>query len=730
MKKNFLLTSEKIQTLNNQIILGNPNIFDELIKLDKKIVNDIESKLEIKRLIINYYVSKAIYREVQKQSDELFQISKEKNLPKFQFYAIIGKIEVAESLNNIENAFKLIKEAETILKENNEIKDSIDYLALFYLKSGLIYHKAYLFEKSINYFKKILLFKNKISNFVLIADTHTNLGVVYHLQKKYKKAIEHYKKSLEIGQKLESNITNAWTYAHISWAYFHSGQINKVLENALKSKSIAQKCENEHCEDFATFIIANYYNFTGNIQKAIENIELSLNFRKKRGNPLEIAYAYANVANFNSIKGDLDIALINIEKALEIPQAIEDPIAFPYLLILSGKILAEHGKYKDSNRKLLEAYNHFTNITNVVDKARCLHYLISNSIIMENPNKTMEYLDNLEKLSRENIEISYLKYIFQLNKAIILKNKRRIVDKISAQLIFEEISNNEEVDSEIFIDAMVNLIELLIVEFELSGNENSFSEMKKVTNKIYSIAEKQNSFSLLCETLVFQAKIKIYELDFSKSQELFIKAQSIASNKGFIKLAKKISDDHDKMLSYIEHWSKIDITSISTKERIKTTKFNFIFSKMIRNFKELPRIKDEKPYFLTIWSDSGFRIFNMLFEENDSESKKEMLSDFLLALNNFGKKILNSTGHIDRIKHGEYTIIIKDKQNLLFGYAFKGSTYSATQKIEFLIDKIYNSKNIWNQIIHSEESKLMIDLSNKEKIHEMINEIFKNQRNN
>ena len=66
----------------------------------------------------------------------------------------------------------------------------------------------------------------------------------------------------------------------------------------------------------------------------------------------------------------------------------------------------------------------------------------------------------------------------------------------------------------------------------------------------------------------------------------------------------------------------------------------------------------------------------------------QLIGGFISAVNTFGRQIFSTTGQVERIKHGDYTLISKIVLNrLTFCYAFKGPSFLATKKFDKLIEK-------------------------------------------
>ncbi|MCK4845617.1 MAG: hypothetical protein KAS95_08080, partial [Candidatus Heimdallarchaeota archaeon] len=67
---------------------------------------------------------------------------------------------------------------------------------------------------------------------------------------------------------------------------------------------------------------------------------------------------------------------------------------------------------------------------------------------------------------------------------------------------------------------------------------------------------------------------------------------------------------------------------------------------------------------------------------------EQLIGGFISAINVFCKETFHTTESLERIKHKEYTIIIKELKELIFSYVFKGKSFLALEKLSQFIDEI------------------------------------------
>ena len=101
--------------------------------------------------------------------------------------------------------------------------------------------------------------------------------------------------------------------------------------------------------------------------------------------------------------------------------------------------------------------------------------------------------------------------------------------------------------------------------------------------------------------------------------------------------------------------------------------------------------------------------------------KEELVSGLLSALYGLSKNVFNAQSNTQRIKHEEYTVIIKSIDNILLCYAFSGPSYIASKKIKEFSDIIVDSTHIWNIITDPSLEMTSSELKGMESI---VNDIF------
>jgi hypothetical protein len=243
----------------------------------------------------------------------------------------------------------------------------------------------------------------------------------------------------------------------------------------------------------------------------------------------------------------------------------------------------------------------------------------------------------------------------------------------------------------------------------------ALEELKFYIDKLFNIAKQQESLITLAEVYVLKAKIELAELNFSKCDELLTQAFFIAKENGLEHLLKQITVEQDLALNYKTQWKALFDENTPMNKRLELLKVQERLDQFIKK-SDIEDVTPDTPVCLFILDEAGNPRFTRKYKD-ESNLKEELVGPFLSAINHFGKDTFNTSGHIERIKHGDFTIAMKSYDKLLFCYMFTGSSYYAIKKLDKMVDYFRYSKNLWekltskqNEIIHDNEVDLNINI--------------------
>ncbi|MBN1217040.1 MAG: tetratricopeptide repeat protein [Candidatus Lokiarchaeota archaeon] len=699
------------------------NIINSLISIGRfneaySRITDIEKtrSLTNNEKLLKYYSQIFIYNdkgEFQKGSDLADQMiieSTDQNNKLGLIDAFIGKIECALHLDELDNCDKLINKINLLIEKYNDVHDKEIKKREGYLRflKARIFQERSIISKAIDLFKESIKIWEEIGNDYGIIFALLNWGFLTNYFGNTTEAKNCHERSLKISEKLYVEVGIIWNTISLGWINYHSRNLDLAIQNANKVLSISELKGFKFVSPHAYDLLAHCYNLEGNLQKALYYSQKSLIMKQEEKYNSLLPHSYYSIGNIYSQKGELRESLEYFNKGLKLQEA-ENNIS-PVYLIAMGKIYGELGEYLKAKELLLKGLNllkkkkntlfyHFLPYHNSL--AQAYHYLIVLSINNKDRKNVEEYLEEILQLNNSTIKVKHINHIYRLDKAIFLISNNRLMDTMSAGKILKELIDEKDLDHEIAIEAMLNLCEVLLHELKIAGNDDILDELTELSDKLLNIAQRQYLHVLLSETYLMKARISLINLDTNQTRSYLTKAQKIANQHGLQLLANKISQEHDSLLKNLDDWENKKKLKIPLKERLTDSRYEFLFSKMIRTKMEEVPIEIENPFYFVILNKiDGQCIYERIFKE-EQVKESNIITNLINSINIYGKEAFSSTGSIDRIKHGDNTIIFRSIDNLIYVYVFRGSSYSAVNNMDTIIKSMTSSNNVLDALNHS-----------------------------
>ena len=603
---------------------------------------------------------------------------------------------------------------------------------------------------------------------------HTLKGKILTIMENYGEAITSAEKSYEIASKFEKfndSIEKIDSFLLIAEILMRTGKYEKSYEilkdvdkniNNLPDKLDILKKE-KRAEKLKIHSWLNYnigkMDEIGILRKELHNIYTEL------GDLHNLASNYTFIAWFFFFQGDIDKALENLNKSNEIFNKIEKSPFFGEVevnnLILHGAISSQRGdlfesiKYNEDALILAKKNNFLYFIYNILNNLGCTYlefadwdksilYFSQALKMAENMQDTFsivnfygglfnaylnkgdiktaeEYLEHIIIIndSEQNKRIDQ---VFRSCQALLLRKSKRTRDLGKAQEMLKEISEEEIIHIEIVIRALINLCEMLVLEFKESKDPDVLNDLNPLINKLYKIAESQKSYLVMAETLLLKSKVAIISLKLTEARQLLNQAQIIAKEHGLKTLAIKISVENDELINNLEIYEKMKLENEPIEKRFDKINIEKQLNDMLHKNKfEIPEINDEDPVLIMVMTDSGLPLYTRVFKE-EWDVNDQLFSGFLSAFNSFSDEIFKKG--FDRAVFGDYSILMNSTDNFMISYIFLGQSYLAKQRFSKFSDKIQNTESIQEKLIYSKNTGLVLYPKDLPELEAQINEIF------
>ena len=324
---------------------------------------------------------------------------------------------------------------------------------------------------------------------------------------------------------------------------------------------------------------------------------------------------------------------------------------------------------------------------------------------------------SIEQKRNDRIELGY-----KFAKALILKTSSRIRDKAKAQELFKELIEIDTIVFGLVIDAHIHLCDILLTEYRIDNDSEILAELNHYITKLLTIAEKQHSYLVFCETFILKAKFALLNFDVKSARLFLTKAQKIAETYSMKRLAMKISFEHDELLRKTKMWENLKTSEVSISERLELTGLNKQMENMVkRRVIKVPEISNEDPVMLLILTEGGNLLFSKQFIE-DFSFEDDILGGFLTSINYFISEVFSEG--LYRVVFGQYTLLMMTAKPFLACYIFKGASYYAHHKIKNFLDSIKNDNVIWHSLQNFFQKSKSIQINDIPSLESLVTEIF------
>jgi len=528
------------------------------------------------------------------------------------------------------------------------------------------------------------------------------------------KSISNVSKEILTQRKARLSVTKAFVG-------LHGGKEDLVEKSLVWILDSQEKFDKSFEIVWANLVMASYVTrVKNNLDLCKEHIEKALSLAKEiKFNHYWIALCHLYFGAYYASIGKVDTSLKYNLKGLELFKKIKSSFNVAILLNNMGNLYSERGEYELAVECFEESINLLEQLPQgFVSIEGVIKGLISLAVDHGDNERAQEYFHRLEDIYNQK----RVDGIDKFTKALILRTSSRIRDKAKAQELFKEYIESDTIAFDAIINAHIHLCELLLMEYRVDNDSEILVELNHYIANLLTIAEKQRSYFVFCETFILQAKLALLNFDIKSARLFLTKAQKIAESYNMKRLAMKISFEHDELLKQLKLWENLKESNASLSERWKLAGLNEQMEKMVKKrISEAPEISEEEPVIVLIITEGGTSLFSHSFiKEKAFES--HIFSSFLTTIDYFIREMFSEG--LDRAVFGEYTLIMKSIPPFFISYIFKGDSYYAHQKINYFIEHIQKEESIWQKLLKSFQINQSIHLKDVPLLESLITATF------
>ncbi|MHA2226563.1 MAG: tetratricopeptide repeat protein [Candidatus Hodarchaeales archaeon] len=496
--------------------------------------------------------------------------------------AILSKALAFLELGDLVKCIEAIEKAESIQKkiEGNESEYSATFSAkLKYLK-GKVYGKKGAYNLAYNLLQESLSITQELGHTFETADILNNIGTILGSKGEFTDALSYLQRSLKVFQKLKNRGSVVKVLNNLGMINWKTGDLDQALEHYQESVRICEEIGNKHHSAVLSLNIGIIYRDKGELSNAHQYYQKALSIFELLNKENEKSICLNNIGHIYLMKGELNLSLQFFNNCLEIAEKLQNNQEIAMAFVNIANVFESQGELKNAmflSNKSLELYKE---IGNNFDIAFSLYNLVRISISAELLKEAENYLQQLEEINKKE-KNKLINQRYRVAKAMRLKMSDRVVKRAEAQQLFQQIVQEEIINYELTVHAMLNLCELLLVELRGSGLEEVLIEVKTLIQQHYEIAEKQPSYLWLASSYLLQSKLALMELDVEGALQLLSQAQALAEAKELYNLASLIITEKDSLVNQISKWQKFVEEKPPMKEIIDLTQFEDLLKRMI-----------------------------------------------------------------------------------------------------------------------------------------------------
>jgi len=631
--------------------------------------------------------------------DVLSESEKYAEYPLTMVDALIQKADVLHELGRYAEMFEVCEKVETLLQTIHADKEdmiAIHRAALLHLK-GTYFLMKHELDQAMKFLSRSLKMYKQLGRKYETSLLLYRIGSVHLYREEFGLAIDTFEMSMSMADKLENKDIVILNIHGLVIVHGLSGEMDPSrMKTYLEHGQIIQEeLESERYLGFLFHTLAGH-NFPSDTNLALTDTERLQDWASASGSKMMMSAALGMLGEIYRYRGELEQAIRNYQLARELRVEMGREWWLQIATINIAHVYYQRHELDQATELFQSAAQSYENMRNYGSMAYCLFFLVLICIDTQEKDQAQKYLEHLCEISR-NQESIFLKQICRGANALILRTSKRATKRARAEEILKELADDDQLDWELVPIILTNLCDLLLTELINCGEDEVLDELKVYVNKLFTLASKHNSYWLLAETYWLQSKLALVEMRTEKALELLNQAQVIADQKGLQRLAMKISSEYDQLLEEQQKWESLDTEKLTLPERVEAARVGDLVTRMARTGEiETTEIADEEPIqFMLIGAHAGFSLVTKEFQPS-LRVDDSLVSGFLTALTSFADEVFAQP--LNRVKIGDYTMLMRIELPFLFCYVFRGQSYPAIQRLDEFIEVFKEETSLWNSL--------------------------------
>ncbi len=447
------------------------------------------------------------------------------NLSIYQMTILMNITFILINRGELDSALEISKKTVDLCKESK------NNLAIAHALNDLaeVYYQKNDYKTFYELNKEILSIAEELENRGMIAYINNNIGLYYLVIGEYDEALNYHNRSLEIYQNINRENNIALTQEKCGYAYFLKGDSNQALEFYNKAYPVLKENQPQNWHNILSGFAAVY------IQK-----------------------------------GELDRALEFLDQLMTIYKGLQNRLGISSVLSEQGLIYWQKGMKEQALSFIQESLEIRQKIGNKVFEAASLSYLIQFNVELNDIEEAKRHLESLDLINKE-IKNKHVSQYHKYSEALIFKTSSNLRDRIKAELLFEQLVE-EDILYPVLIQVLLHLCDILLLEMKETNDLEVLKKIYKHVNKLQELSVKNKSQFLLVETLRLKAQLALLEFDVENARTLLLKAQNIAQVNGLDRLVLDLLKQQEDLTEQSIDLKNLEQTSSPLSHRMSVVK--------------------------------------------------------------------------------------------------------------------------------------------------------------
>ena len=442
-------------------------------------------------------------------------------------------------------------------------------------RMGCYYSSTEDLDTALSFFERSLALYQEVQNNFWINGLNNNIAINYLNRANYDLALHYMQRNLESAEKHGYEREAAFYMGNIGGILIQKGEIEIGIMQLERSLKIM-----EARGEISTIVrgkillaLSLGYSLKGDINLALDYAKRNLELSEKITSTKNTAWGLFFLSHVYSLQGEPKIALEHVTSGLKLFTELGKKSGIAWCLSQQGVIYKDLGDLKRAQHHLLEGWELFQkaiiggNLAWIGSNSFFeLIHLAQESKDIDKAKKYLAEMQNVCTTSKSKLVQIRVKFA----EAIVLAMSKRAVKKFKAQEILQSIIDGEIISFPLTTLAMLNLCELLILEMKISETaEEILQEVTRISDRLYEIAQDQNSPLLTVVALILKTKLSLmHSGDFEEASFFLSEAKKIAEKKKLGTLLTKVKNEQETVQAELDKWDDLIQRKASMKERI------------------------------------------------------------------------------------------------------------------------------------------------------------------